>query len=74
MNGRIRISNHPYATIVTVVFLFSLLVTAVTFFGLIPGVGTTQGTVGRLLLITGVLFVATAGSWIAAIGLRAGDS
>ena len=63
---------HPYATIVTAVFLVSLLVTALYGLGVLPG-PRTQSEFDRLLVITGVLFLATAASWIAALGLTSID-
>lgn len=61
--------KHPYATMVTVVFVFSLLVTAVYFFGLIPGERKSQPVFIRLLAITGILLITTVVTWIAAISL-----
>ena len=71
MDLRTGLYNHPYASMVTAVFLISLLVTALYALGLLPGAGTTQSEYSRLLLITGVLFVATAASWLAALALSA---
>jgi hypothetical protein len=48
---------------VTIVFLFSLLVTGLYFFNLVPGEGYTREFEG-LLMITGVLFVVTVTVWI----------
>jgi hypothetical protein len=65
--------KHPYANMVTVVFVFSILVTIFYFFGLIPGVRKTLPGFARLRLITGVLFAVTVAVWIAAIGLGSVD-
>jgi len=70
MDPRTVFYRHPYATMVTAVFLFSLLITTVYFFGLYPGVPKTRPELDGLLTITVILFAATAGSWITAIVLR----
>ncbi|MFC6865347.1 hypothetical protein ACFQGE_18020 [Halomicroarcula sp. GCM10025817] len=70
MDPRTVFNKHPYATMVTAVFLFSLLITAFYFFGLYPGVPETQPKLDRLLTITVILFVATSVTWITAIILR----
>jgi hypothetical protein len=67
MDVRAGFYKHPYATMVTGVFLFSLLVTVLYFFGLISGEPKT------LLTITGVLLIATAATWITAISLSSDD-
>ena len=70
MDPRTVFYKHPYATMVTAVFLFSLLITALYFFGLYPGVPETRPKLDGLLTITVILFVATAVTWITAIILR----
>ncbi|KAA9400634.1 hypothetical protein Har1131_18240 [Haloarcula sp. CBA1131] len=55
---------------VTTVFFFSLLITALYFFGLYPGVPKTRPKLDAFLTITVVLFAATAVSWITALILR----
>ncbi|WP_324757746.1 hypothetical protein [Haloarcula montana] len=67
MDSRTVFHKHPYATMVSTVFLFSLLITTVYFFGLYPGVQKTRPKLDAFLTITVVLFVATVGSWITAI-------
>ncbi|WP_312621234.1 hypothetical protein [Haloarcula sp. 1CSR25-25] len=62
--------RHPYATMVTAVFLFSLLITVLYFFGLYPGIPKNRPQLDSFLTITVVLFVATAVSWITAIILK----
>jgi hypothetical protein len=69
MDLRASFYKHPYASMVTGVFLFSLLLTGVYFFGLITGEENTRSMFDRLLRITGVLLLATAASWIATLGL-----
>lgn len=61
--------RHPYAGVVTAVFLFSVLITGLYFFDLIPGLQKTQREFTILLGITAVLLVATAASWITALVL-----
>jgi uncharacterized membrane protein len=69
MDLRAGFYKHPWASTVTGVFLFSLLITVLYFSGLIPGEENTRPVFNRLLIITGVLLVATAASWIAAWSL-----
>jgi CDP-diglyceride synthetase len=73
MDLRTFFYKHPFANMVTIVFLFSLVVLAFYFFGMIPGVRKTLPELSRLLTIVGVLLVVTAASWIVAIGLDSGD-
>lgn len=73
MDARTAFYKHPYASMVTAVFLFALLLTVVSFAGLIPGLGKTQPEFDTLILITVVLLGATAASWFTAIVLRADD-
>jgi len=74
MDVRAGFYRHPYASMVTAVFCFSLLVTALYFFGLIPGTQKSEPGFNRLLVISGLLLVVTGASWIAAIALRPGDA
>lgn len=67
MDLRTGFYKHPYASIVTAVFLFSLLVTVLYYFGLVPGVRETRLGLNELLTYTGVLFVTTAAMWMAAL-------
>lgn len=73
MNPRTVFYKHPYATIVTAVFLFALLITALYFSGLYPGVRKTRPKFDGFFVITAVLLAATVASWIAAILLRSDD-
>jgi hypothetical protein len=59
---------------VTGLFLCSLLVTSLYFFGLIPGERKTLPGFTRLLTITGVLLIATVASWIAAMSLSSDNT
>lgn len=67
MNVRDCFYRHPFAAIITGVFLYALLITLVYFFGLLPGVRKTQQGLTSLLVITLVLFATTVATWITAI-------
>jgi hypothetical protein len=73
MDLRTFFYKHPYANMVTIVFLFSSLVTALYAVGLIPGVGTTEPGLARLTMITGILLVVTVAVWIVAISFGSAD-
>jgi len=70
MDPRAVFYKHPYATMVTAAFLFSIITTALYYFRLFPGVSKTQPKLDGLLIITAVLLVATAATWFTAIILR----
>ncbi|QIO25509.1 hypothetical protein [Haloarcula sp. JP-L23] len=70
---RTGVYNHPYATMVTTVFIFALVVTTLYFFNSILDGQITQPEFDRLIMITVILFVATIASWITAIILSSAD-
>lgn len=70
MDPRSVFYKHPYPTYVTVAFLFVVLITAVYFFSLSPGVRETDPRLTVLTVILVILFVTTAATWITAILLR----
>jgi len=67
MDPRPGLYEHPYAGMVTAVFLFALLVTGLYVFNWIPGIRKTPSRTFDLLVITVVLLVATAASWVTAL-------
>ncbi len=69
MHLRTVFYKHPYATMVTAVFLYSLLMTAAYLLGLIPGEPRNQPIRTYLLVVTGTLLIATIASWVAVIVL-----
>jgi uncharacterized membrane protein len=73
MDLRTGFYEHPYAWIVTVVFLFAVLVTGAYSLGLIPGIRTTQPVLDRLTTVTAVLLVTTVASWIAVVVMATGQ-
>lgn len=73
VNLRSGFYNHPYATMVTGVFLFAVMITVLYFFGLIPGETKTQVGLARLSFVTGILLVATIASWIVVFSMRSVD-
>jgi hypothetical protein len=59
--------RHPYAMMVTTVFLVSLLITMLYFFRLIPGVPEARPKLNGLTATTVILLVTTVVSWVTAI-------
>ncbi|AQL42660.1 hypothetical protein BV210_08020 [Halorientalis sp. IM1011] len=72
MDPRPVFYEHPYASMVTAVFLYSLLVTALYVLDLFPGLRETYLGVTELTLITALLLVATVASWITAMIMSRG--
>lgn len=73
MNLRSTFYKHPFSTVITAVFFYSLLITVLYVFDVIPGVQTTHQGLTDLLIITGILFAATAASWMTAMILGVDD-
>jgi membrane protein DedA with SNARE-associated domain len=65
--------EHPYATMVTGVFLFTLLVTVAYFFGVVPGESKTEAGLNRLIIISVILLMTTIVAWVAAISMTSSD-
>jgi hypothetical protein len=65
--------THPFASIVTAAFLFSLLVTASYYVGLFPDEQVTRFGLTDLVIITGTLLVTTIATWLAAFFLVSAD-
>jgi len=62
--------KHPYATMVTAVFLVSIVITTMYYFRLIPGVPEPRPKLDGLLTTTVILLVTTVVSWVTAFVMR----